>query len=220
MPQGAEASRRVLELLALPEIPERGREHLVGVAMQLFYRHGINAVGLDWILSDAGVSKTTFYKHFKSKDELVVAALEARDVWEMGAWREAVRVLEGDDPKRQLTGLLDVLDILFNDPAFKGCQFINAAAEFPNPDDAIHRAATAHKRANRDWVRDLAVEAGAANPEAFADHYTVLFEGALVLRQVHDRDDAARAVRPLIERLIDDHLTAGAVQTAKPPEPE
>jgi AcrR family transcriptional regulator len=210
MPAGTDASRRVLELLALPAIPERGREHLVGVAMHLFYRHGINTVGLDWILADAGVSKTTFYKHFKSKDELVVATLQARDGWEMGAWREAVRVLVGDDPKRQLSGLLDVLDVLFNDPAFKGCQFINAAAEFPNPDDAIHRAAATHKRANRDWVRDLAQDAGAADPEAFADQYTVLFEGALVLRQVHDRDDAARAVRPLIERLLDEHLDAEA----------
>ena len=202
----ADGRARVCELLKLPEVPAQGAGRLVGVALDLFYRHGINAVGLDWILVDAGVSKTTFYKHFKSKDELVVHALEARDRWEMGAWREAVRFLAGDAPERQLLGLLDVLDILFNEPAFLGCQFINAAAEFPNPDDAIHRVATAHKRANRDWVRDLAEDAGAREPEAFADQYTALFEGALVLRHVHDRNDAARAVRPLIESLIERHL--------------
>jgi len=196
---------RVCELLRLPTIPTQGRNRLVGVAMDLFYRHGINAVGLDWILSEAGVSKTTFYKHFKSKDELVVATLQARDAWERGAWREAVRVLVGDAPERQLLGLIDVLDILFNDPAFLGCQFINAAAEFPNPDDAVHRAAMSHKRANRDWVRELAAAAGVRDPDVFADAYTVIFEGALVLRQVHDRDDAARAVRPLIEQLLEAH---------------
>lgn len=174
--------------------------------MNLFYRHGINAVGLDWILTEAGVSKTTFYKHFKSKDDLVLKCLEARDAWERGAWREAVRFLVGEEPERQLIGLIDVLDILFNDPEFFGCQFINAAAEFPNPDDSIHRAASVHKRANRDWVRDLAKAAGVGNPDGFADSYTVLFEGALVLRHVHDRDDAARAVRPLIEQLLETHL--------------
>lgn len=206
MAASLEIRSQVCELLRLPEIPAQGRERLVGVAMHLFYRHGIHAVGLDWILAEAGVSKTTFYKHFKSKDELVVAALASRDAWEMGAWREAVRVLVGEAPERQLLGLIDVLDILFNDPAFLGCQFINAAAEFPNPDDAVHRAAMSHKRANRDWVRDLAAAAEVRDPDAFADAYTVIFEGALVLRQVHDRNDAARAVRPLIERLLETRL--------------
>lgn len=196
---------RVCELLRLPEIAKQGRERLVGVAMHLFYRHGINAVGLDWILAEAGVSKTTFYKHFRSKDELVVQTLEARDTWEMGAWRDAVRYLVGDAPNRQLIGLLDVLDILFNNQEFLGCQFINAAAEFPNPDDTIHRVAAAHKRATRDWVRDMALAAGSRDPEGLADSYTVLFEGALVLRQVHDRNDAAITVRPLIEQLLASH---------------
>lgn len=206
MAQPDDVQERVRELLRLPAIPEQGAGRLLGVAMDLFYRHGINAVGLDWILAEAGVSKTTFYKHFKSKDDLVVKALEARDEWEQGAWREAVRVLVGDAPERQLVGLVDVLDILFNEPAFLGCQFINAAAEFPNPDDAIHRAAAAHKRATWEWVRGLAKAAGALDADGLADAYTVLFEGALVLRQVHDRDDAARAVRPLIEQLLADHL--------------
>jgi AcrR family transcriptional regulator len=204
----ADVQTRVCDLLRLPGIPAQGRDRLVGVAMHLFYRHGINAVGLDWVLAEAGVSKTTFYKHFKSKDELVVATLEARDAWEMGAWREAVRVLVGQAPERQLLGLIDVLDILFNDPAFLGCQFINAAAEFPNPDDAVHRVAMSHKRANRDWVRDLAAAADVRDPDGFADAYTVIFEGALVLRQVHDRNDAARAVRPLVEQLLQAHVRA------------
>jgi AcrR family transcriptional regulator len=206
MAGASDTQARVCEILQLPAVPAQGADRLVRVAMRLFYEHGINAVGLDWVLADAGVSKTTFYKHFTSKDELVVRALQARDEWEMGAWREAVRLLVGDAPERQLIGLIDVLDILFNEPSFLGCQFINAAAEFPNPDDAIHRAAAAHKRANWSWVRDLAEAAGVADPDLFADHYTVLFEGALILRQVHDRDDAAQAVRPLIEQLLSEHV--------------
>jgi AcrR family transcriptional regulator len=196
---------QVLDMLALPEIPPRGRERLIGVAMRLFYAHGINAVGLDRVIDGAGISKTAFYKHFESKDDLVVATLEARDAWDMGAWRDAVRVMAGDEPRAQLLGLVDVLDVLFNDPCFMGCQFINAAAEFPDPRDPVHQAAAAHKRAARDLVRDLARAAGAEDPELFADTYTLLFEGTLVLRQVHDRDDAARVARPVLERLIDAH---------------
>jgi len=200
---------QALELLALPEIAPRGRGRLIGVAMHLFYRHGINPVSLDRVIDEAGISKTAFYKHFESKDDLVVATLKARDEWEMTAWREAARVMGGDDPRAQLLGLVDTLELLFNDPGFYGCQFINAAAEFPDPNDPVHQAAAAHKRANRDMVRDLAAAAGTTSADAFADAYTLLFEGTLVLRQVHDRDDAARVARPVFERLIESHLGPG-----------
>jgi AcrR family transcriptional regulator len=204
-----ERSRAVLELFTLPTPPKQGRDRLIGVAMTLFYFHGINPIGLDRILAETGVSKTTFYKHFESKDELVVATIEVRDAWQMAAWARAVEILAGDDPRDQLLGVLDVLDLVINEPAFRGCQFINAAAEFPNPNDPIHRAAVRHKRANREWFRALAERAGVEDPEAFADAYTMLFEGALVLRQVHDRDDAARAAKPHAQRLIDEFVPSG-----------
>ena len=95
-----------------------------------------------------------------------------------------------------------------NDPDFKGCLFINAASEFPNPNDPAHHAAASHKQQTRDLIRNMAGQAGAKDPESFADVYTVLFEGTLVLRQVHDRDDAARTARPIIERLIEEHISA------------
>jgi AcrR family transcriptional regulator len=196
----------ILELFTLPDIPKQGRERLVGVAMALFYFHGISPIGLDRILSEAGVSKTTFYKHFESKDELVVATIEMRDAWQMQAWACAVEVVAGTDPRAQLLGVVDVLDLIINEPSFRGCQFINAAAEFPNPRDPIHKAAVRHKQGNSTWFRDLAEQAGAREPHVFADAYTMLFEGALVLRQVHDRDDAAKAVRPHVERLISEFV--------------
>ena len=75
--------------------------------------------------------------------------------------------------------------------------------------DPVHQAAAAHKHASREMVRELAEHAGAAEPEQFADAYTLLFEGTLVLRQVHDRDDAARVARPVFERLIESHVGSG-----------
>lgn len=196
----------VVELFGLPDTPKTGRARLVHAAIELFYSHGFQAVGIDQILARAGVTKTTFYKHFESKDELLVAAIRQRDQWELQAWTAAVKKLAGDDPRAQLLAFFDVLDIWFTAPDFRGCQFINAAAEFPNPHDPVHAVAAEHKRKNRDYFRDLAAAAGASDPESFADQYTALVEGTLVLRQVHGRDDAARVIKPAVEALVADGL--------------
>ncbi|MEQ8211805.1 MAG: TetR/AcrR family transcriptional regulator [Lacipirellulaceae bacterium] len=192
----------VAELFGLPEPPKTGRGRLVNAAIELFYSHGFQAVGVDQILSAAGVAKTTFYKHFESKDDLLVAAIRQRDEWEMQAWVSAVKDFAGDDPRDQLVGFFEVLDLWFNSPDFRGCQFINAAAEFPNPHDPVHQVAAEHKRKNRDLFRDLAEAAGATDPESFAGQFTALVEGTLVLRQVHGRNDAARVIKPAVEQLV------------------
>lgn len=196
----------VVEIFGLPDPPKTGKARLVHVAIDLFYSHGFQAVGMDRILNAAGVTKTTFYKHFESKDDLIMAAIRQRDEWEMQAWTKAIEKLAGDDPKQQLLAFFDVLDVWFNAPDFRGCHFINAAAEFPNPHDPVHQVAAEHKRNNRDFFRDLAASAGAADPESFADRYTALVEGTLVLRQVHGRDDAALVIKPAIESLIAEQL--------------
>ena len=206
--ENAPVRKSVSELLGLPDPPKSGRERLVAAAVELFYRHGFGAVGVDRVIAEAGVTKTTFYKHFDGKDDLMVAAVRRRDEWESQAWDRAVRKLAGDDPARQLLALLDVMDLWFNDPDFRGCMFMNTAAEFPNPHDPVHQAAAAYRRRSRDHRRDLARAAGAdaAAAESFADCYTALIEGALVLRQTHARNDAARAIRPAVEQLIRAYL--------------
>ena len=198
--------RTAADLLGVFEIPARGRGRLVATAVELFYRHGFNAVGVDRVIDEAGVTKTTFYKHFKGKNDLMVAAVEMRDAWEMDAWQRAARTVGGDQARAQLLALFDVLDVWFNDDDFGGCIFLNVASEVPNPHDPVHRAAARHKRANWEMVRDLAAEAGDTEPEVFADRYMLAFEGALVLRQVYGRDDAARSARPIIEQLIAERL--------------
>src|ERR1700760_860090 len=128
------------ELLGLPDAPTTGRERLVAAAIELFYRNGFGAIGIDQVIASAGVTKTTFYKHFESKDDLMVAAVQRRDEWESQAWVNAGYKIAGDDPIKQLLGMFDVMDIWFNNPDFLGCMFINAAAEFPNPHDPVHQA--------------------------------------------------------------------------------
>src|SRR3954469_6267158 len=114
------------ELFGLPDPPKNGRERLLAIAIDLFYRNGFGAVGIDQIIATAGVTKTTFYKHFESKDDLMVAAVQRRHEWESQAWGRAVRKIAGDDPVRQLLAMFDVMDLWFNAEDFLGCMFINA----------------------------------------------------------------------------------------------
>jgi len=202
------APKSVHEILGVPPPPTNGRERLVAAALELFYRHGFVAVGIDQVLARAGVNKTTFYKHFESKDELMVAAVERRDQWETAAWDRAVRKIAGDDPAGQLLALLDVMDVWFNDPEYRGCLFTNAAAEFPTPHDPVHQAAAAVKCRQIEHRQKLARAAGAtdAAAEIFADCYTALIEGAMTIRLTHSRNDAARAIRPAVQQLIDVYL--------------
>jgi AcrR family transcriptional regulator len=196
----------VVELFGVPEPPKTGRERLIHVAIELVYTHGFQAVGVDQVIAAAGVSKTTFYKHFESRDDLLVAAIKTRDEWESAGFNAAMQKLSGDDPRSKLLAIFDVLDLWFNSPDFRGCQFINAAAEFPNPHDPVHAVAAEHKRKNRDMFRDLAARAGVQAAEMFADQFTALVEGTLVMRQIHGRNDAAKVIRPAAEALLARHL--------------
>lgn len=206
------------------EPARNARDRLLDRAIDLFYRDGFNAVGLDRIIAEVGVTKTTFYNHFESKEELMVQAIRRRDEWEARAWQRAVEKLAGQDPRAQLLAMYDVLDLWFNDPDFGGCIFINAAAEFPNPNDPVHREAAAHKRRNRDHYRDLARQAGARDADTFADLYTAMVEGTLILRHVHGRNDAASLAKPMVQRLVDEYVpkqgaadATGAVELTEHP---
>src|SRR5450432_3744797 len=89
------------ELLGLPDPPKTGRERLLAAAVDLFYRNGFGAIGVDRVIAAAGVTKTTFYKHFEGKDDLMVAAVQRRDEWESEAWGRAIQKIAGDDPVKQ-----------------------------------------------------------------------------------------------------------------------
>src|SRR5882724_10666891 len=90
------------ELLGRPPAPTTGRERLISAGIELFYRQGFQSVGLDLVIDRAGVTKTTFYKHFEAKDDLVLACVHAREEWEAQAWDRAVKTIAGDDPRAQL----------------------------------------------------------------------------------------------------------------------
>lgn len=201
-------SKSLFEILGLPDEPKTGRERLVAAAVELFYRQGFGAVGVDQVIAKAGVTKTTFYKHFESKDDLMVAAVQRRDEWESQGWDRAIRKIAGDDPVGQLLAKFDVMDLWFNDPEFRGCMFMNAAAEFPNPHDPVHQAAASFISKNRNQIRKLSLDAGASaeSAEAFADQYMMIAEGAFILRQTQSRNDAAKIAKTSVELLVEKYL--------------
>lgn len=202
---GADQKKTAYELMGIDEPPATTRDRLIHTALNLFYYHGFHAVGIDRIIADVGVTKTTFYNHFESKDQLILEALTTRDRWELETWMRIVNQLAAGDPQSMLLAVFDVLHDWFTHPDFLGCQFINAAAEFPSPNDPIHQAAARHKEAFEQAITDMARDAGLKNPEDLAVKWMVLIEGAINLRQVMQNDHAAASARGIAELLLREH---------------
>ncbi len=202
--------KNIADLFGVRAKPRNAKDRLLEKAITRFYTTGFNAVGIDQILADVGVTKTTFYKYFESRDDLIMQAIKQREEWEGKAWARAMKKLGGPTPRGQLVALVDVLDFWFNDPSFGGCIFINVASEFPNPNDPIHKMAVAYKTNNRKSYADMARKSDARDPELFADLYTTMIEGMMILRHVHHRNDAAKVVKPMILRLIQEHMPSAA----------
>jgi AcrR family transcriptional regulator len=171
------------------------RDHLVETALDLFYKAGFHATGIDKILETAGVARMTLYNHFKSKDELIVAALRRRDekfrYWFMRAVERFA-----NKPQDRLLAIFDALEEWFTGDEFSGCMFINASAEFADAEDPIHMVAAEHKHFILRYLQDLAAETGVAEPEELANELMLLMEGSIVMAYVAgDQQTAARARR-------------------------
>ena len=200
-----DGGKPVGELLSAMTPPTNTRERLINTSLELFYRQGFHAVGLDQVIAEVGVTKTTFYNHFESKDELIVEAIKRRDAWEFETWNRRVDELSGGDPYKALLVFFDVLNEWFNHPDFLGCIFVNAAAEFPSPHDPIHQAAANHKRVTIEAIAQLADAAGLTDPDALAEKLMVLLDGAITLRQVTQNNHAAIAAKQIAEMLLKAH---------------
>ena len=177
------------------------RDHLVDTALELFGREGYHATGIDRILARAGVAKMTLYKHFKSKDELILAVLRRRDErfrnWFMRDVERRAR-----SPRDRLLALFDALGHWLASDGGAGCMFINASAEYARPDDPIHMAASEHLGLVLNYVRALTKSAGAKESDALADGLMLLMEGAIILSYVAGDGNAAARAKTAAEALI------------------
>jgi AcrR family transcriptional regulator len=182
------------------------RERLIAAAEELFYRDGFHLVGLDQIIDTVGVTKTTFYNHFESKDDLVLAVIRDHDQRFQREFRTALQQIGGDSPRRQLEAAFDVVDRIVNLENFVGCVFVNVAVEFPQPHHPAHKAAAESKQAVEAIIRDLALQARADDPIWFARQLTLLMEGAYVTAAVTHSPYAVESGRRMARMLIEKHL--------------
>jgi AcrR family transcriptional regulator len=187
-----------------PESRRAARERILGAAYELFSRRGIHDVGIDELIERAGVAKATLYKHFSSKDKLVLAFLEQREqIWTYG-WVAREARARGATPQEQLLAIFDLFDEWFHGDDFEGCSFVNTLLEFGDLDHPIGRASADYLENIRSVIRSLALEAGLRDPDAFALSWHILMKGSIVQAAEGDRDAAKRA-QALGSLLIEQH---------------
>ena len=169
------------------------RERILSTAYTLFSQHGIRAVGVDTIIERSGVAKMTVYRHFRSKDDLVLAVLERREeLWTRG-WLQADVRRRAEDPGERLLAIFDVFDGWFRRRSFEGCLFVNALLEIDDRKHPIHQASREQLARIRSFIAELASEAGVAEPDPFARQWHILMKGSIVAAGEGDVDAALRA---------------------------
>jgi AcrR family transcriptional regulator len=178
------------------------RERLLDTAYELFSRRGIRGVGVDEVIERAGVAKATLYRHFASKDDLVLAFLERRHQhWTEDIQRAQSRHMDGG-PEERLLAIFDVLGERFHSQEFDAYLFFNALVEM-GADHPAGRASVRHVEHIRSIVRGLADEAGLRDTENFARSWHILMKGSIIAAAEGDdaaADHAKAMARSLIER--------------------
>ncbi|MDA2803446.1 TetR/AcrR family transcriptional regulator [Nocardiopsis suaedae] len=179
-----------------------GRERILAAAARLFAAQGINATGMEQVAEEAPVSKRTLYAHFRTKGDLVIAHLQGLAA--SGRTLEGVLTRE-DVPARERILALFVLPADDTAPV-RGCPFIDAAAEFPDPRSEVHAYARERKLLMVRLVTDLVTELGCREPAALAEQLVTLADGAASRAMVLDAPDYGRHARAAAEVLLDNAL--------------
>ena len=179
------------------------RERILETAYDLFARRGIRDVGIDEIIERAGVAKATLYRHFPSKDALVLAFLERREeLWTRGFVEAGARE-RGKTPEERLLAIFDVFDGWFRSKDFEACSFINVLLEL-GPRHEVGKASIDYLDNIRGVVRSLAEEAGLRDVESFARSWHILMKGSIISATEGDVDAAKRA-QAMAASLIEQH---------------
>ncbi len=195
-----------------PVIPPGARERIMVAAYELFAQRGIRDVGIAELISRAGVAKATFYGHFASKDDLVLAFLErCHQVWTVEQIISESR-RRADTPTAQLLAIFDVLDGWFRRDDFEACSFINTMLEM-GATHPLGKAAAGYLAQVRDFMRTLATEAGLEEPDRFARSCHILTKGSIISAVEGDKEAAVWA-KSMAVSLIADH--GGGTQLTPP----
>jgi AcrR family transcriptional regulator len=164
-----------LKAVNADEFATAGR--VLATASRLFYAHGVRAVGVEWIVAESGVAKTSLYRHFHTKDDLVAAFLEREDREFWSQWDEVVNAVAGD-PIRELMALLDWIGRRVSRDEYRGCPQINVAAEFSGLDHPARKIRARHKAAMFERLKTLVSRIGPPRPDDVAYQIALLIDGA------------------------------------------
>ncbi|RWZ52434.1 TetR/AcrR family transcriptional regulator [Labedella phragmitis] len=166
------------------------REQLIEAATELFYAEGLRAVSVEKVIERAGTTKVTFYRHFKSKDDLVVAHLDRRAQLEREGISAAIEHADGD-ADRAFQLISEALGTMACEPGFRGCPFINAAAEYPDPESAVRQTVDEHRAWCKSAFAEIVAPLQLEDPAAVADDLMLIRDGAMVAGYLDDRDTLA-----------------------------
>lgn len=175
-------------------VGSEARELILDSAYELFSRRGIRDVGIDEIVEHSGVAKATLHRHFRSKDELVLAFLVRREELWTREWLEAEARRRGETAEEQLLAIFDVFDGWFRQGDFAGCSFINVLLEMGNG-HPVGTASAEFLENIRSLIARFAEEADLREPEAFAHSWHILMKGSIVAAGEGDVEAAQRAKR-------------------------
>jgi len=173
------------------------RRRILDTASALFYGEGIHAVGVDRVIASAGVAKATFYHHFPSKDELVRAYVQ-----EQSDLVRAATVPRGDTPQDRILSVFDDLNRYTCGPGFRGCAFVNAAVEYPDPAHPVRQVVAAHRAWFHGLLCDLLTEAGRTDADRTATMLTMIRDGLVVGGGLDDTPGSRDLVREAVTRLL------------------
>jgi AcrR family transcriptional regulator len=177
------------------------RDRILRTASTLFYQRGVRAVGVDLVVEQAGVAKTSLYRHFRTKDELIAAFLQREDEDFWNCWNR-VTELHKSNPAAELEAHLDWIGERVGRANYRGCPQINVAAEFPDSDHPARRVAAAHKQELRRRLKGIAERLRVKRPDELAGQLSLLMNGAFVSSQVLSAGEAGPLLRATARALI------------------
>lgn len=176
------------------------RRRVLDTAARLFYAEGIRAVGIDRIIAEAGVAKATFYSHFPAKDDLVGAYLREQ----IHLQRTAVQGLRARElpPREMILAVFEAIGEIGCGPGFRGCAFVNASAEYPDPDHPVRRVVTEYRRWFRGLLHDLLTAAEHPDADGTAALLMLVRDGLVVGAELDDPGEIRALVRTAVTRVI------------------
>ena len=191
--------------------PMATHERLIQAGLDLFHRHGIHPVGLDRILQQAGVTKTTFYNYFESKEDFACAVIDrfGEEIYARMQLRvdEPTADVAVNDIKCHLLSIFDAWDALFDHETFRGCMLVSAGVASGDLHDPAREAAIKNKQRLLQTYEGLATRAGISNPRQFATRFGLLVDGVLIARLLYGDRNEVKEARAMAEQLIDAALS-------------